>query len=139
MNSTNTFQDTASLVGRVLLATIFVVSGISKIADPTSTIKLLAGVGMPLPEVAYGITVLLEVVGGLFLMFGYRVRVPALALALFSVIAGFMFHGQVGDQNQFAHLLKNISMAGGLLHIAAFGPGALSFGGKTVKVAPKLA
>ena len=139
MNSTNTFQNTTSLVGRVLLATIFVVSGISKIADPTSTIKLLAGVGMPLPEVAYGITVLLEVVGGLFLMFGYRVRFPALALALFSVAAGLLFHGQFGDQNQFAHLLKNISMAGGLLHIAAFGPGALSVGRKPVNVAPNLA
>jgi hypothetical protein len=71
--------------------------------------------------------------------FGYRVRFPALALALFSVAAGFLFHGQFGDQNQFAHLLKNISMAGGLLHIAAFGPGALSVGRKPVYVAPNLA
>nr|WP_052171154.1 DoxX family protein [Massilia sp. JS1662] len=82
---------------------------------------------------------LLEVVGGLFPMFGYRVRFPALALALFSVAAGFLFHGQFGDQNQFAHLLKNISMAAGLLHIAAFGPGALSLGRKSVDVVPNLA
>jgi putative oxidoreductase len=139
MNSTNTFQDTTSLVGRVLLATIFVVSGLSKIADPNSTIKLLAGVGMPLPEIAYRITVLLEVVGGLSLVFGYRVRFPALALAVFSVVAAFMFHGQFADQNQFAHLLKNLSMAGGLLHLAAFGPGAFSLGRKSVGATPKLA
>jgi putative oxidoreductase len=127
MNQSSThFQGVVSLVGRILLATIFFVSGLSKIADPASTIGYLTAVGMPLPEVAYAITVVLEVVGGLFLFLGYRVQPAAIALAVFSVVAAVLFHGQIGDQNQFAHLLKNISIAGGLLHVAAFGAGSLS-------------
>lgn len=126
-SSSNNLQGAVSLIGRILLAAIFVISGISKIADPASTIGYLNAVGMPLPEVAYAITVVLEFVGGLFLFFGYRVQPAAIALAVFSIVAAVLFHGHIADQNQFAHLLKNISIAGGLLHVAAFGAGAISF------------
>lgn len=120
------FEGVVSLIGRVLLAAIFVISGLSKIADPASTINYLKAVGMPLPAIAYGLTVLLEVVGGVLLIAGYRVRPIAIALAAFSVVAAVLFHGQLGDQNQFAHLLKNVSMAGGLLFVAALGAGSIS-------------
>lgn len=135
MNSLfNNYQGVVSLAGRILLATIFVVSGISKITDPASTIGYLTAVGMPLPEAVYAVTVVLEVVGGLFLFLGYRVQPAALALASFSVLAAILFHAQLTDQNQFAHLLKNISIAGGLLHIAAFGAGSLSLDHRRVSV-----
>lgn len=136
MKSTFNTQNVFSLSGRILLAAIFFISGLSKIADPASTISYLKAVAMPLPEVAYAITVALEVIGGLFLILGYRVRPAAIALAAFSVLAGVLFHGQLGDQNQFAHLLKNISIAGGLLHLAAFGPGEISIGRKQVTTTP---
>lgn len=125
-SSTN-FQGAVALAGRVLLAAIFFISGLSKIADPAATINYLQAVGMPMPILAYGLTVLLEVVGGLFLFLGYRVRPAAVALAVFSVVAAALFHNQLGDQNQFAHFLKNVSMSGGLLLMAALGAGSLSF------------
>lgn len=136
-SSTNTYQNAVSLAGRILLAAIFFISGISKIFDPASTIGYLTIVGVPLPEVAYIATVVLEVVGGIFLFIGYRVQPAAIALAIFSVAAAILFHSQLGDQNQFAHLLKNISIAGGLLHVAAFGAGSLSVDRRRLSVASR--
>lgn len=128
MNTSSTnFQGAVALAGRVLLAAIFFISGLSKIADPAATINYLQAVGMPMPILAYGLTVLLEIVGGLFLFLGYQVRPAAVALAVFSVVAAALFHNQLGDQNQFAHFLKNVSMSGGLLLMAALGAGSLSF------------
>lgn len=124
--SNNRFQGAEALVGRILLAAIFVISGISKIADPATTIGYLKAVGMPLPVVAFWLTVLLEAGGGLLLFIGYGVRPVAAALAVFSIVAAVLFHGQLGDQNQFAHFLKNVSMSGGLLLMVAFGAGSWS-------------
>lgn len=70
----------------------------------------------------------------LMLFVGYRVRPIAAALAIFSVVAAVLFHGQFGDQNQFAHFLKNISMSGGLLLMVAFGAGSLSLDNRREKV-----
>lgn len=140
--SSANFQGAVSLVGRVLLAAIFVVSGFGKIADPASTIAYLKAVNMPLPQVAFALTVMLEAVGGLMLFAGYRVRPVAAALAVFSVVAAALFHNQLGDQNQFAHLLKNVSMAGGLLLVTAFGAGSWSLDNRRTTLrtsAPQLA
>lgn len=126
ITSPTNFQGAVALAGRVLLAAIFFISGLSKIADRAATINYLQAVGMPMPILAYGLTVLLEVVGGLFLFLGYRVRPAAVALAVFSVVAAALFHNQLSDQNQFAHFLKNVSMSGGLLLMAALGAGSLS-------------
>jgi putative oxidoreductase len=135
MNRSNPrFQGAVALVGRLLLTAIFVVSGLGKVADPATTIGYLKAVGMPLPVVAFWLTVLLEAAGGLMLFVGYRVRPIAAALAIFSVVAAVLFHGQFGDQNQFAHFLKNISMSGGLLLMVAFGAGSLSLDNRREKV-----
>ena len=68
----------------------------------------------------------MELGGGLLLVAGFKTRHVAAALALFSVVTAFAFHGNVSDQNQMIHLLKNIAMAGGLLQVVAFGAGAWS-------------
>lgn len=138
MNTSNPrFQGAVALVGRVLLTAIFVVSGISKVADPATTIGYLKAVGMPLPVLAFWLTVVLEVIGGLFLFVGYRVRPVAAALAVFSVVAALLFHNQLADQNTFAHFLKNVSMSGGLLLMVAFGAGSLSFDSRREKALPR--
>lgn len=84
----------------------------------------IAAMGLPFPAVALAGAIALEVGGGLLLAFGLQTRLVALALAAFSAVTGVVFHGAIGDQNQFVHLLKNLAMAGGLLQIAAFGAGA---------------
>lgn len=120
------------LVGRVLLATIFVLSGVGKIFAPEATLGYIASAGLPFPQLAFLGAVTLEIVGGLLLAVGYQTRLAAIVLAVFTLAAGLIFHGAVGDQNQFIHLLKNVAIAGGLLQVVAFGAGALSLDARPV-------
>lgn len=109
------------VIGRVLIAAIFLLSGASKIADPASSIAYIASVGLPFPTLALIGAIVVEIVGGLLLISGYRVRTVAAVLAAFSLVTAAFFHSALGDQNQFIHFFKNVAMAGGLLQIVAFG------------------
>jgi len=114
------------LVGRLLLAAIFLVSAFGKLAAPGATQGYIASVGLPLPVVSYLAAVVIELGGGLMLLAGYRTRLAAAALAVFSIVSAFVFHHAIGDQNQLFHFLKNLAMAGGLLQVVAFGAGDFS-------------
>jgi putative oxidoreductase len=113
-------------IGRLLLAAIFILSGVGKLAAPAATIAYIGSAGLPLPAVAYAGALVLELGGGLMLLAGLQTRLVALALAAFSIVAGLAFHHAIADQNQMVHLLKNIAIAGGLLQVFAFGAGAYS-------------
>ncbi|WP_368564738.1 DoxX family protein [Pseudoxanthomonas sp. UTMC 1351] len=119
-----------ALCARILIATIFVLSGMSKLADPSGTISYIASVGLPLPTSGFILAVFVEIFGGAALILGYRTRWIASVLAIFSVAAAVAFHNQFGDQNQFTHFLKNLAIAGGLLQVTAFGPGNFSLDGR---------
>jgi putative oxidoreductase len=123
-NQTNTVI--LPLTGRILMAAIFVLSGINKIANPAGTIGYINAMGLPFPELGLALAIGIEVVGGLLLVAGLYTRPVALALAAFSIATGLIFHSAIADQNQMIHLMKNFAMAGGLLQIAAFGAGSLS-------------
>ena len=114
------------LLGRILLGAPFLMSGLSKLGAYAATVGYIAAMGLPLPPLAFIITVAIEVGGGLLLLSGYRVRFAALVLAVFSVLAAVFFHRNFADQNQMIHFLKNVMMAGGLLQITYFGAGAFS-------------
>src|SRR6266436_4526510 len=114
------------VIGRVLIGLPFVMSGLGKLAAYGPTTAMIAAAGLPVPPLAYLVAVVLELGGGLLLIAGYHVRPVAVALAVFSVVAGVAFHSNFADQNQMIHFLKNVMMAGGLLQIAAFGAGAIS-------------
>jgi putative oxidoreductase len=114
------------LIGRIGLASIFLLSGLSKIAAPAYTIGYIKSVGLPFAEVGYAIAVLVEIVGGLALIAGYRTRLVAGFVALFSIATALAFHNNLADQNQFIHFFKNVAIAGGLLQIVAFGAGRYS-------------
>lgn len=111
--------------GRVLIAAIFILSGIGKIAAPAATIGYIASAGLPFAPAALIAAALIEVGGGLALIAGFRTRIVALVLAGFSVATALAFHAHFADQNQFIHFLKNLAMAGGLLQVAAFGSGRI--------------
>ena len=119
-------SDGLALIGRILLAAIFVLSGFGKVADPAATIAYIGAAGLPLAPVAYAGAVAVELAGGIALILGYRTRLAAAALALFSLLAAIFFHANFADQNQMIHFLKNVAMAGGLLQVVAFGGGRLS-------------
>ena len=124
--NTQTYTAILPLAGRILMAAIFVMSGIGKIANPGGTLGYINAMGLPFPELALAGAIGIEVVGGLLLVAGFYTRPVALALAAFSIATGLIFHSAIGDQNQMIHLMKNFAMAGGLLQIAAFGAGSLS-------------
>jgi putative oxidoreductase len=120
-SAASTLERSLPLIGRVLIAAIFLLSGASKIADPAGSIAYITSVGLPLPALALVGAIVVEIVGGLLLISGYRVRTVAAVLAAFSLATAVFFHSALGDQNQFIHFFKNVAMAGGLLQIVAFG------------------
>lgn len=112
--------------GRLLIALIFLLSGIGKIAAPTATMAYIASAGLPFPPGAFLVALAVELGGGTLLVIGYRTRAVALIVALFCVAAALGFHHKLADQDQFINFFKNIAMAGGLLQISAFGAGSFS-------------
>jgi putative oxidoreductase len=112
--------------GRLLLGLPFAMSGLGKLAAIGPTTELIRAASLPLPPAALAVAVIVELAGGLLLVAGFRVRIAATALALFSLATAMSFHTNFADQNQMIHFLKDVMIAGGLLQIAAFGAGALS-------------
>ena len=119
------------LVARILIAAIFVLSGFGKIGGFAGTVGYIGSVGLPLPQLATVLAIVVEVGGGLALLAGYGTRLAALALALFTLVATFVFHNfwaMPAEQVMVQQLmfLKNIAVVGGLLVLAAHGAGAYS-------------
>lgn len=119
------------LTGRILIALIFILSGISKIAGFDGTVGYIASQGLPLPQLLAIGAILVEVGGGLLLVFGWRARWAALALLVFTGLAAVLFHNFWAvpadqAQNQMIHFMKNLSMMGGLLFVLVYGSGKLS-------------
>lgn len=121
-----TLNDTLALAGRLMIAAIFILSGISKVQAPGYMMGYIASVGLPFPALALAIAVAVELGGGIALVLGYRTKAVAAILAIFSVVTALAFHNQLADQNQFIHFFKNIAMAGGLLQVVALGAGRYS-------------
>src|SRR6266436_6358648 len=119
-------NDYAAAFGRLMIATVFVLSGLGKIAAPAITQAYIASIGLPLPIVGYLIAVVVEVAGGLLLAAGYRTTFVATGMAVFTLATAVFFHNNFADRNQMIHFLKNIAMAGGLFQVAAFGAGSIS-------------
>lgn len=128
-------------VARVLLAFIFIYSGFGKLMDPAGTAAYIEYGG--LPGFLVWPTILVELVGGILVAIGLFSQVSALALAGFSLLAGILFHYLPGQgmegmdaMNQSIHFMKNVGLAGGMLLVAAMGPGPYSV---ARKVAPAFA
>jgi putative oxidoreductase len=115
-----------SFIGRLLIGLPFAMSGLSKLAAYGPTTAMIAAAGLPLPPLAFAVAVAVELGAGLLLIVGYRVRLAALVLAVFSLATAVSFHSNFADQDQMIHFLKNVMITGGLLQIAAFGAGAPS-------------
>ncbi len=116
------------LLGRVLMALLFVPAGISKLTGFAGTVGYIKSVGLPLPEVGAAIAVIVELGVGLALLVGYKARYAALVLALFTVAAAIGFHNfwameEAKVMINRIQFFKNLSIAGGLLFIAAYGAG----------------
>lgn len=124
------------LIGRILLAVIFILAGFSKLMSVGGTIGYLASLGLPAPGLLVWVVIAIELIGGLAILVGFQTATAAYTLAVFCIAAGFIGHfGQGGDDpmltlmNQQA-FMKNLAIAGGFLVLAVFGPGSLSVDGR---------
>jgi putative oxidoreductase len=113
-------------LGRVLLAALFLISGLSKLGAIAATTGYIASAGLPFAPVVFAATLAIEIGGGLLLLIGLEARLVALVLALFTIAAALVFHHNFADQNQAIHFFKNFAIAGGLLQLAAMGAGRVS-------------
>jgi putative oxidoreductase len=126
-----TGQNLASFVGRVLLALIFLGSGIDKAMNPAGTLGYMQSAGLPSAQLLLWLSVLVEVGAGVSLVLGWKARWAAAALFLWMIPVTAVFHNPWGgdpsqSQMQMVHLMKNIAIMGGLLLALAFGPGGWS-------------
>ena len=119
------------LVGRILMAALFLNAGLRKAFAYGATVGYFTKLGFPMPEAMAVIAPVIEIGGALMLIVGWKSRQAAWLLALFCVIAGFAAHrfwqfDAAQYANQMNHFMKNWAIAGGLMILAACGPGSMS-------------
>ena len=130
----SSLQNPFSLIGRALLALLFIPAGFAKLTGFAGTVGYIASKGVPFPELAAAAAVGIELGLGMLLLIGWQARWAALGIAFFTVVVSFIFHNfwavpadQVMQQQQA--FFKNIAVVGGLLTVVAWGAGAWSFDG----------
>jgi putative oxidoreductase len=118
------------LAGRILIAAIFLVSGLNKIMQPGATRAYMEQVGMPMSGLLLIGAIVAEVGGGLSLLLGVYTRWGGWLLFLFMIPATLIFHTNFSDPNQMIHFMKNLAIMGGLLYVIEAGPGRISVDAK---------
>lgn len=131
----DSLKNPLSLLGRLLFAVLFLPAGWGKLTHFAGSVGYTASGGIPMPEVATAVALVIEIGGSLALIFGLGTRWAALALALFTLVASFFFHNYWGvpaEQVMIQQLMffKNMAVVGGLLTLAAWGAGDWSLDAK---------
>ena len=120
------FQDLAPLLGRVMLGLLFIMTGYDKITGFEGYVDSVAAKGVPLPEIAIVVVIIVELVGGLMIAAGLKSRWAALAIFLLIIPINFFYHPFWADDAQFNRFFKNLCVMGGMLYVMASGPWRLS-------------
>jgi len=123
-SSANTFQNLTELGGRILLASLFLISGVGKISAYSATAGFMASAGVP--GALLPVVIAVEVLGAAAIIVGWQTRIVAFLLAGFSLLSALIFHNDFANQIQMVMFLKNVSIAGGLLLLVAHGAGRFS-------------
>ena len=119
-------NDIILLVSRILLALVFLISGLGMLSDPSGTAGMFAAMGIPASGLVAWLVIALKILGGIALVAGFQTKWAAYAFAAFCVATGFIGHFDPSNQMEMAVFFKNIAMAGGFLALSVAGPGALS-------------
>jgi putative oxidoreductase len=113
-------------IGRLLIGSIFLMSGLSKISAYAGVTAAISSAGLPLAPLGFVIALAVEIGLGLLLLVGYRTRGAALGLAIGCVVTAIFFHRNFADQSVMIQFLKNLMIAGGLLQVMHFAAGPVS-------------
>ena len=109
-------------IGRLLLAMMFLMSGLSKIGNFAGTQGYMEAMGVP--GALLPLAIALEVLGGLAIIIGWQTKITSVALAGFCVVSAALFHNDFSNQSEMIMFMKNVTIAGGFLLLIAHGPGA---------------
>ena len=118
----------AALAGRILIALLFLQSGIEKFVYYQGTLAYMTNAGLPFPKALLVASGVFETVCALAIIAGWKTRWAALGLVLWMIPVTLIFHNPALGQEQMIHFMKNVAITGGILVLAAFGPGAFSLG-----------
>ena len=111
-------------IARLMIALIFLLSGLNKVAAYEATQGYMTAMGIP--GALLPLVIGFEVVAALAIIVGFKTRISAFLLAGFSLLTALAFHADLGDQTQFIMFMKNVAIAGGFLFLVANGPGPLA-------------
>jgi putative oxidoreductase len=132
-------NDSVVALGRLLMAIIFVASGLEKAMDVAAATAMISSKNLPYPQYLAIASAALELGGGILIIVGWQTRLFALGLAIFTAIAAYFFHDfwhyPAGSEhtNNMIHFMKNVSMIGGLLTLMAVGAGRWSLDGPCIR------
>lgn len=118
-----------NLIGRILISSVFLISGFNKINQYDGTIEWMESFGVP--GILIIPAILLEIIGSLMIIIGYKTRVIATLFSVFCITLAIIFHNDFSDQMQLVSFLKNLALAGGFLFLVVSGPGKISLDKKS--------
>lgn len=121
-------QSVVALAGRILIALLFLQSGIEKFVYYAATLDYMAKAGLPFPQALLVASGVFETACALAIIAGWKTRWAALGLLLWMIPVTWIFHSPAQGQEQMIHFMKNVAIIGGIALLAAFGPGAFSLG-----------
>jgi putative oxidoreductase len=127
----NNLQTFAAPTGRFFLAIMFFMSGITKISQYAGTQGYMEAMGVS--GALLPLVILVEVMGGLAIILGWKTKYAAIALTGFSILSAILFHADFSNQAEMTNFMKNIAIAGGFLTLFVHGPGAFSIDNRTSK------
>ena len=111
-------------IGRILLSALFLIEGIGKISMQEDVIMYMEDYGVP--EILFIPAIILEILFPLLLIIGYKTKLSALIMALFTLTVAIIFHTNFSEEMQVIFFLKDIAIAGGFMIIIVYGPGKIS-------------
>jgi putative oxidoreductase len=119
-------RDYLPVVGRLLMCGLFIWDGVLQLRDPAGTVQYFTSLNVPSPQIAVWVSIAVHLLGGIGILVGFLTRWAAALLILLCLGTALGVHLPAGDPDNMMNFYKNLVMAGGLLYVIAFGPGAMS-------------
>ena len=114
------------LLARIMLTLLFFIASYNKLMNVGATAGYFGKIGLPMPDITVWVVIAIEFFGALLILIGWKTRLVALGMAIFTVLTGVFGHKFWVDPSQATQFLKNLGIAGGFLMLMYAGPGRIS-------------